>query len=296
MATTTERLELQAAREAGLIEKLNSRFARELGVVLRFADRRIRQLVRELKTVEQGARAIATKANLGRVLGLRRDILRALEQAGYQAIAEGATSEPIDQLTREVLRGNSIAQRAFDLTKTDLSAIAAFKTVRFDELLRIEADLATRLWRVVLDGTLGLRPVDELVDDLADVFEQSERQARTTYDTALSILSRQVDQLHATGQPDELFYYAGPLDTKTRKFCRDRAGKVFTREELETADNGQLPNPLLTGGGYNCRHAPKRVSALDRELKELAGTGRRVAHVQAILDQLEADEARRKAA
>lgn len=296
MATTTERLDLQAAREASLVEKLNARFAFELGAVLRLANTRIRQLVRELQTVEQGTRAIATKANLGRVLGLRRDVLRALEQAGYQAAAEGATSAPIDQLTREVLRGNSIAQRAFDLTKTDLSAIAAFKTVRFDELLRVEADLATRIWRVVLDGTLGLRPVDELVDDVADAMDQSERQARTTYDTALSILSRQVDQLHATGAADELFYYAGPLDTKTRKFCRARVGKVFTREQLETADNGQLPNPLLTGGGYNCRHAPKRVSALDRELRELAGTGRRVAHVQQILDQLEADEARRKAA
>jgi hypothetical protein len=286
MATTkTERLELQAAREASLIETLNARFAREMGDVLKLANARVRQLLRELR--EKDGRLVATKASLGRVLGLRRDLLRALEESGFAAVAETLTDGPLDELTRLVLRGNSIAQAAVDLSKTDLSAIAAFKTVRFDELMRLEADLAGQLQRVALDGTMGLRPVSHLVDDVADTFDTSLGRARTLYDTAISIYSRQVDQLHATGEADELFYYAGPLDTKTRPFCRARAGKVFTREALETADNGQLPNPLLTGGGFNCRHQPKRVSKLDAELLELAKTGERAPHVQEIFDDME---------
>ena len=286
MATTkTERLELQAAREASLIETLNDRFAREMGDVLKLANARVRELLRELR--EQDGRLVATKASLGRVLGLRRDILRALDESGYAALAESLTDGPLDELTRTVLRGNSIAQAAADLSKTDLTAIAAFKTVRFDELMRLEADLAGQLQRIVLDGTLGLRPVPHLVDDVADLFDTSLARARSTYDTAISIYSRQVDQLHATGEPGELFYYAGPLDTKTRPFCRARVGKVFPREELENADNGQMPNPLLTGGGFNCRHMPKRVSKLDTELQELAETGDRAPHVQAIFNDME---------
>lgn len=285
MATTSERLELQAAREAALIERLNNRFAREMGEVLTLANAKLRTLVRELRTKE--GRLIATKANLGRTLGLRRDIVRALESAGFAAVAEHVTDEPLDDLARLVLRGKSIAQTAFDLSKTDLTAIAAFKTVRFEELLDLSETLAKQLARTVLDGTIGLRPVDHLVQDLADVFDLSDRRARTLYDTAISIYSREVDQLHATGEPDELFYYAGPLDTKTRPFCRERVGKVFTRTELEEADNGQLPNPLLTGGGYNCRHQPKRVSKLDAELQELAGTDDRAPHVQEIFDEMD---------
>jgi hypothetical protein len=38
-------------------------------------------------------------------------------------------------------------------------------------------------------------------------------------------------------------------------------------------DNGQLPQPLITGGGFNCRHAFKRVSAIDAELLALMDTG-----------------------
>lgn len=289
MATTSEQLELQTAREAALVEKLNARFARELGEVLKLANAKVRALLKELRTKD--GRLVATQANLGRTLGLRRDIQRALTEAGFDAVVEAVTDEPLDQLARLVLRGNGIAQAAFELTKTDTAAIAAFKTIRFDELLRIAGDLAVQLARVALDGTIGLRPVDELVADVADTFDISDKRARTLYDTAISIYSRQVDQLNATGKPDELFYYAGPLDTKTRPFCLERVGKVFTREELETADNGQLPNPLLTGGGYNCRHVAKRVSKLDTELLELRKTGARAPHVQQFLDALRREAA-----
>lgn len=287
--TTAERLELQAAREAALIEKLNLRFARELREVLKFANRRVRELLAELKT--KNGRLVATKANLGRVLGLRQAIQRVLIEAGFEALAQSAVDAPLDELAETVLRGNSIAQRAFALSKPDLNVLTAFKTVRFEELLNVGETTALRLRRVAIDGTLGLRSVDDLVTDLADEFDVTDRQARTTYDTAIQIYSRQVDQLHATGEPDELFYYAGPIDLKTRPFCRERVGKVFTRQELEEADNGQLPNPLLTGGGYNCRHQPKRVSVLDEELRALAGTNNRAAHVQQFLDEMEAKAA-----
>lgn len=285
MATTrTEQLELQVAREAALVEKLNDRFANEMRAVLKLANGRTREILRDLRAKD--GRMVALKANLGRVLGLRRDIQRVLAEAGYADVVEAALDRPLDELARLVLRGNSIAQAAFSLSKADLGVLSAFKTIRFDELMKVEADTAIRLARVALDGTLGLQPVEHLVDDVAEEFDQSLKQARTTYDTAVSIYSRQVDQLHASGEPDELFYYAGPLDLKTRPFCRERVGKVFTRKELETADNKQLPNPLLTGGGYNCRHVAKRVSKLDQELIDLRKTGERAPHVQQFLDDL----------
>lgn len=284
-ASRTERLELQVAREATLIEKLDAQFARELGEVLKLANATVRELVRELRANKDG-RVVSTQANLGRVLGLKQRILRVLEEAGFATVAEAATNTPLDQLAEQVLRGSTIAQQALELSAGDLKAIATFKAIRFEELLRLEAAAAQSLARTVLDGTLGLRPIEALVDDVAELFDSTDRQARSTYDTALSIYSRQVDQLHATGKDDELFYYAGPLDTKTRPFCLARVGKVFTREELENADNGQLPNPLLTGGGFNCRHVAKRVSKLDRELEDLRESGKRAEYVQEQIDAL----------
>ena len=285
MGRTAKDLEQQTAREAALMDALNARFARELAQVLKLLNADARRLVRDLK-VKDG-RLVATKASLGRVLGLRRDLLGVLESSGFHALAESAFDEPLDQMTRLILRGNAIAQKAAALSTADVSSIAAFKTVRFEELLQLGRSSAIRLARLVLDGTLGAQTVDGIVDDVADMLDVTDAQARTLYDTAISIYSRQIDQLQTTGEPDELFYYAGPLDTKTRVFCRERVGKVFTREQLETADNGQLPNPLLTGGGYNCRHQPKRVSKFDRELIDLFKTGERSPYVEERLRRLE---------
>ncbi len=292
-ATIAERLELQTAREAALIERLDRDFARELATVLRFTSDELRRLVEEFRATK--GRLVSTQANLGRVQRLQKELRRILEEAGFSALAEKATDAPFDALAEMVIRGSKIAQAAAELTPADLKMIAAFKSIRFEELLGVEDRLVTMVQRTVLDGTLGLRPIEHLVEDLADVLDLSDRQARTFYDTALSVHSRQVDQMNATGKPDELFYYAGPLDVKTRPFCRARVGKVFTREELETADNGQLPNPLLTGGGYNCRHVAKRVTIFDEDLQELRDTGTRAPHVQEHLDELEALEARRAA-
>lgn len=54
--------------------------------------------------------------------------------------------------------------------------------------------------------------------------------------------------------------YAGTRIDKTRKFCKDRINKVFTREEIEEWENlefnGKKDNydPFTDLGGWNCRH------------------------------------------
>jgi hypothetical protein len=116
---------------------------------------------------------------------------------------------------------------------------------------------------------LGAPPVGDHVHDISDLLSQSLKQARTMYDTMVSTYSRQVGQLGTTGEPGEAFLYVGPDDTRTRDFCADRVDKVFSREAIEQMDNGQLPDAMLTAGGYNCRHQFRRVSALDQELLDL---------------------------
>jgi hypothetical protein len=111
--------------------------------------------------------------------------------------------------------------------------------VRFEELLQLGRTTAVRLARIVLDGTLGAQPPRPRWWTTSPTFDITDAQARTLYDTALSIYSRQVDQLHATGEPGELFYYAGPLDTKTRAVL-PRAGRqgLHAPRQLERPTTG----------------------------------------------------------
>jgi hypothetical protein len=124
-----------------------------------------------------------------------------------------------------------------------------------------EGDAASkRLWDAVTRGLYVRKPVDDILEDLAEVMDRTDHQIATLYDTSVSIFSRQVELLDAGDDPETLFLYAGPDDDLTRDFCRERVNQVFSREAIEGMDNGQIDNVLLTGGGYNCRHVWMQVS------------------------------------
>lgn len=288
MATTLRKLQAAAEQQAKLEDSLTASFARELTQVVKLLNRQIRRLVQQFQ-VERG-RIVSTQANLGRALATRRDVLTALNNAGFRRLAQVAVDAPLDALTTHILRTNRIAGLAAKLTPVDIDAIAALKSLRLAELMGVEDEAATALWRTVLDGVLGARPTVDLVDDLEDALDVSARQARVLYDTAVSTFGRHVDQLQSEGKADEIFVYVGPLDSKTRKFCQDHVGKVYTRSAIDKLNNGirGYGNVMLNGGGPNCRHMMKRVSALDTETLALVNTGKRVPDIQDRLDSLKA--------
>jgi hypothetical protein len=255
-----------AERIAALLDRMTADFASELDAVLVSVTGRVRALLRELETQPDG-RLSATLKNLRRAVRLRNDILQILEQAGFTAFVTDAIDEPLDRLAAHVLKASDVS--ADDV---DLDILAALKQIRLADLLQVGEDVAVTLWRTTVDGVLGLRPVVELVNDVADLLDISARRARTIYDTAISTFTRQVAQVNTTGEPDEAFFYVGPVDSKIREFCLDHVGKVFTRDRIDQMDNGQLPNVFLTGGGYNCRHMWRRVSPLDFDLLKLVNT------------------------
>jgi len=255
-----------AERIAALLDRMTADFASELDAVLVSVTGRVRALLRELETQPDG-RLSSTLKNLRRAVRLRNDILQILEQAGFTEFVTDAIDEPLDRLAAQVLRASDVSP-----DDVDLDILAALKQIRLADLLQVGEDVAVTLWRTTVDGVLGLRPVVELVNDVADLLDISARRARTIYDTAISTFTRQVAQVNTTGEPDEAFFYVGPVDSKIRAFCLDHVGKVFTRDRIDQMDNGQLPNVFLTGGGYNCRHMWRRVSPLDFDLLNLVNT------------------------
>jgi hypothetical protein len=267
--------ELQDAvtREAALMDAMSEAFAEDLADVYTRLQLRVRALLDQFEA--EGGRLVSTQANLGRAIQLRNDLWAALRAAGYDGLIADAVGAPLDRLAADVLSSSKIANAAAKLTPVDVNALAAFKELRLADLVDVGDDLLRTVWRSILDGVVGLRPIKDLVKDIARATDLSLRQARTIYDTGISTYARQVDLLLSSGKPDERYVYVGPLDSLTRPFCRTWIGKVLERQEVEKLDNGQMPNPLITAGGYNCRHSWRRVSKFDAELNRLAETGDR---------------------
>lgn len=289
---TPEQIQRSAEKTGRLVDNLNDRFAVELAHALKLVVQRMRFVIRRLRRNTDG-RVVADQGNLALALALKQDLVDALHTAGYTDLAMRFANDPLDKVAKAVLGTN--AQGFVEIGRLDINTLVALKQLRLAELLQVGEEAAIRLWRVVIDGVLGLRRIEDLLDDVTDALDISERRARVVYDTAVSTYSRQVDALNHDGTAEELFFYVGPVDTKVRPFCWERVGKVFRRSDVDKMDNGQLPNVMLTCGGYNCRHQMRRVSALDKELIALVGTGKRHPAVEDRMRTTDQTERRRAA-
>jgi len=270
--TDAERAYAAAQAVARAADGLSATFARQLSTVLRETERQLRPV---LEAAEAGSATAVVKA--ARANRTRRGIRAVLERAGFSDMADVATGSALDVIVERVLASRDALDVPID--ESTASQIAALKALQTTDLLDAGDGLARDLWQATIRGVFASRPVDEILADLADVMDGTEAQIRTVYDTSVSIFGRQVEALHAGDDPETVFVYMGPADSKTRPFCREHVGKVYTRADIDALDNGQLDNVFLTGGGYNCRHIWQEVSKFST-LMDLLGTDQRVPEVE----------------
>lgn len=262
----------EADKLAALTEAVSKAYATELGRVLRDLERELVPLVVEAKAGDPTALMRAVRAGK-----LRKQVIGALDRAGYGALAARYSDASLDAVVAQVGRLRGAAKLAAFVT-TDDAKIVALKKLASIDLLQQGAEIAHAAWRTLAQGIFTQRPTRVLLEDLADALDTELKDARRIYDTTVNIFSRQVEAMKSKGAPDEPFAYMGPVDDKTREFCLERVGKVFTRSQIEQMDNGQLPNVFLSGGGYNCRHQFIAVSKFG-DAGKLVGTGERLPEV-----------------
>jgi len=255
MPTPIDRLIRAAAETANTAERIGKRFARELAQVLKDTERKLPRLVRDVSAGSRTAIVKAAQANR-----VRTELRTALQRAGYDELVDAATQAPLDRMVERVLEGRRLASQSANLIGGTELRIAGLKALQLSDLLDEGDDLARALWKATVRGVFASRNVDDILEDLADVLDHTEPQIATLYDTSVSIFGRQVEALQAGEEPEATFAYMGPNDDRTREFCRQHVGKVYTREQIDELDNGQMDNVFLTGGGYNCRHVWMEVS------------------------------------
>lgn len=155
--------------------------------------------------------------------------------------------------------------KEFTLSEVDLDVIEALAQFDTQRIGTFVDDYLGGL-KTSMTSSIFLGETPDL-DALQEVNESTlAYRARTELNTALSALNRTVTLKKADDLNIEYFEYVGPLDKKTREFCAARVGKVFTRAEIATWDNGQgLPADVYLGG-YNCRH--QLVAVRDEEGRE----------------------------
>ena len=232
---------------ARLIGALTDQFVEELRRILRTTDTDLRTLL----TSEGIGRALTAQ----RVLQLRVQIRRILEDAGYDALAVSAVEEAARAYAASFL-DSRVRVEAARLLAGAAPKLQAMATMAQQDLLGLGDELSRQLWQAVTQASLTARPVSTILADLESATDLGRARIATLFDTLSSMLARATETAGADElPPDQKFSYEGPLDAKTRDFCARLVGQELTRAEIDALDNEQLPNVFLTAGGYNCRHS-----------------------------------------
>jgi hypothetical protein len=303
---TAAELQALALRLATTADTLSAGFAAELADILRRIERRLPTL---LSAADQGRVGSATTA--ARLATLRRQLRQLLTEAGYEDLIDVALASGLDVSLRTIAATSPAYQRAVAFASAGQDGafqvtLRALLEVGRQDLLAQGAVLSQQLWRASARGYLAAQPPEVIIDELARVLQRSRATAATLYDTSISTIQRvavqtlvplraqvvgeniPADAPLATASDmlprpsDQLYWYAGPTDALVRPFCRLHVGKVYTREEIDALDNGQLGEVFLTAGGYNCRHLWMPISRVS-DLAALQGTDERAPEVAAQL-------------
>lgn len=259
--------------------------ARALTHVLAAGDRALLPMLERALAGERTALITA-----GRGVALRNALLEALTAAGYGALATSVAIEAVDEMGKTVL-ADPLAADAAGFVRQSPTKFRALARLRRENLFAVGEDVSAALWESLAESLFTVRDPREILADLELRFPDATCDFDTLFDTQVSIYARQVEALaSANRDADQPYIYSGPVDGTVRPWCLNLVGKVYTRDVIEAMDNGQLANPFLTGGGYNCRHSWLAVQS--DEMRGLVNTGRRAPGYDADVARVEAWRAR----
>ena len=284
----TEQARLEAAGQAlaQVATSLSDAFARELARVLRLAERALLPILTDAKAGKRTARSIAGKA-----LPLRTELRAVLTKAGYDRLVSHASIEAVAQMA-DALRASGNLPTGSALGRISPSRLTALAQLLDTDLMGVGDQAAHALWRASVQAIYTERPASAVIGELARTLEKSFAQAHTLFDTQVSIVGRQIVWLASVQDEQQAYLYVGPVDSQTREWCLAQVGMVRSQPAIETLDNGQLPNPFLTAGGYNCRHSWLAVS--DPALVALKDSGQRADGYEARVTMARTLKAQRK--
>ena len=182
-----------------------------------------------------------------------QDLAQMLDDAGFDEAVEGMLSRYQDILNAGV-DGLALQGVAVEMLETDLLFLQSLAEMDDARWLLIGREWEAAARQAVMGQVLGTLTLEGVAAVIEGAVGTQHNRSILAARTMLSSYHRNSQNFLAHQAGLNSFLYVGPSDGITRPFCAPLVGKVLTREEIATLDNGQIDNPLVSGGGYNCRH------------------------------------------
>lgn len=249
------------------VENLVRGFETELQNMVASAEARVITELRERLSITDGT-IDRTPANQ-RVLRQIDDLLmEAMERAGFSKLTDEFVQSfpgqlPYFEQVLEAISDNLKTPLKADLSKADQALLASQQITTFENLRTVVEGVAAVAKRRAL-MSVGALPFRDVAEQISKTFHRSVPEAVTLAETSTTMFYRTMTERAFRKIEDGLpagavrYRYEGPRDKLTRPFCKRMLSSTrtrpMTREQIEGLNNGQIPNPFVSGGGYNCRH------------------------------------------
>ena len=180
------------------------------------------------------------------------DFIREMDELGLGGALDGLYNSFNEEIGATLKRATSLGVTG--VSTVNMEAIEAMRLLEIEKLGKEYAVFASDLKRELVRGIIGGTPARELSNRLIETFGKDKiltsAQTRTLVNDSFARLSNAT-----TGEvfkdADVLFQYVGPDDDVTRDEC---AGVLGDPQNSIGYKLDELPLPIDTRGGWNCRH------------------------------------------
>lgn len=227
--------------------------------IQKFVERALRQILKEKRlgtlNAPEAAQAIAS-------------VFEDLRQRGLEAEASKLSAlykKEVRFIEKELLKVASYIPEGGIFSDIDKNTIDAIVNVEEQKVLMNIGASVSEIQAALMRTAIAGQPLN-IESLLVERMDALSTRLETLANTGLAGFQRTVILAKAQDLGFNLFIYLGPDDKATRPFCERLLNvdpPIFSIQEINQMDNGQGLPVMQYGGGYNCRHQWRPISADD---------------------------------
>ena len=236
--------------------------------------RRLRKAIRDLEDkmvnqlahldVSKGGKLEGVKINLKQTQKIHARMVKLFDEEYGQTV--GRIVREYGQIATQIKSSWRHLGEAVHFTDIDKAMLTSLQSQSYDQFAAFGEAAQTRMADAMYSSVVAGASYSQLVKTIQGILrghKDVRGRPMTAYaDThafdAVMNFHNDVNIKKSEDLGIKKFMYVGDVITTTRPFCRRRAGKLYTRAQIESWNRltwaGKSGPPLTHRGGYNCRH------------------------------------------
>jgi hypothetical protein len=276
-----EIIAIAEAEEAFLLRQIK-RHKKRLAAAISTLERRMINMVKTLETEKDGALK-GLRANFAQTKKIHKDMLTLWEQT-YGAAFESNVNELDIIATRAAKVFASLDKslaKAAKFVGVEKAMIEQLKLNSWEQYKQFGDAARERMVEQMYTHVIGASDFSDLVNTVQGILTghvsatgvpMEVYAKRWAFDASMDMNSS-VTLAKADKYGFDTFIYAGTIMSETRDFCMKRAGRMYTKKQIDswthkwTGKRGTGASAFQYRGGYSCRHhwRPVRPEWIDED-------------------------------